>query len=303
MSFSIEEEQIEYLDNKLPKYKPNLYPEPNKKHVPKCYFIMIANGVRGSGKTVSCVKIISMMEKFGYHNPVTKEPVKIKTYLFSPTAASNPVFTALKSLDEENIINDYTDEKLIEIIDQIKIERENVKEYQKYVEAYKRFQHMSEEQIKTSTDYDMFALLYQHDFMHPSKLDKPDEFVYNLVLDDCLANKQAFTQKRANALTASVLNSRHIGINIIICCQNLKAITKSIRSNTDIFVLFKTKNQKVLMEDIYTEFSSLVTPEEFLALFEKATSGSDHDALVIDAKEPNKEDRFKKNFDKILRMK
>lgn len=298
---NINEEQIEYLDNKMPKFKPNLYPEPNKKHIPKCYFIMIANGCRGSGKTVSTVKMVSMMEEFGYHDPITKEKIKIKSFLFSPTASSNPVFNALKSLDEENIINEYTDEKLIDIIDQIKAEREKVKEYQKYVEAYKKFENMSEQQLKKSDDHEMFALLYQHNFIDYRELDKPYQYVYNIIIDDCLSSKEAFSQKKANALTRAVLNSRHIGINIIICSQNVKAISKSVRNNTDIWVLFKTKNQKVLMDDIYTEFSSIVSPDEFLALFEKATSGSDHDALVIDAKEPDKKDRFKKNFDKILR--
>lgn len=298
---NIEEEQIDYLDNKLPKYKPNLYPEPNKSHIPKCYYIMIANGNRGQGKTIKTVQMVKMMEEFGYHNPVTKEKIQIKSYLFSPTAASNPCFGALDSLEEENIINDYTDDKLIEIIEYIKAEREDVKEYNKYVEAYKKYDKLTDDQLRKSTDYEMFALLQQHNFIHYRKLRKPDEYVYNIILDDCLSSKEAFSAKKGNALTRAVLNSRHIGINIIICCQNIKAVTKSIRNNTDIWVLFKTKNQKVLMDDIYTEFSSIVSPNEFISLFEFATSGSDHDALVIDAKEPNKEDRFKKNFDKILR--
>jgi hypothetical protein len=299
----VDEEKIDYLDNKLPKYKPNLYPEPNKKHIPKCYYIMIANGNRGQGKTIKCTQMIKMMEKWGYHNPVTKDKVEIKSYLFSPTAQSNPCWNALDSLDEDNIINDYTEDKLNEIIEDIKAERQKVKDYQKYVEAYKRYQKMSNLQLKKCTDWDFLGLLMAYDYVDYRELDKPDEYVYNIILDDCLASKEAFSQKKSNSLTRLVLNSRHIGVNIIICCQNIKAITKSIRNNTDIWVLFKTKNQKVLIEDIYTEFSSLVTIDEFLTLFEKATSGSDHDALVIDAKEPMKEDRFKKNFDVILRLK
>jgi hypothetical protein len=300
---SIEEIDIPYLDNKLPKFKPNLYPVPNKEHVPRCYFIMIANGCRGSGKTVSCCKMVSMMEKYGYHDPITNDEVKIKTYLFSPTAESNPIFTTLKSLDEERTINDYSDDKLIEIIDEIKEEKKRLKDYREYVQAYKRYEKMSEAQLEKCKDYDFLGILYKYDFVDYRDLEKVDAYVYNIILDDCLANKEAFSAKRANALTKAVLNSRHIGINIILCCQQVKKISKTIRENTDIWVLFKTKNQKVLMEDIYTEFSSLVSPDEFISIFEHATAGSDHDALVFDAKEPDKQNRFKKNFDTILRLK
>jgi hypothetical protein len=298
----IEENKIDYLDNKLPKYKPNLYPEPNKKHIQKMYFCMVAQGNRGQGKTISCIKILSMMEKYGYHNPITKDPVKLRSILFSPTAQSNPCWSALNSLDESDVINEFTDEKLFEIVEEIKAERKKLKDYQEYAEAYKRYEKMSDTQLKNCKDYDFLALLYNHDFVDYRDLDKPNEYIYNIILDDCLANKEAFSQKRANTLTRCVLNGRHIGINIILCSQQIKNISKSIRQNTEIWVLFKTKNQKVLMEDIYTEFSSIVTPDEFLSLFEKATEG-DHDALVIDGKEPDKNDRFKKNFDVILRLK
>lgn len=300
---SIEEIEIPYLDNDPPKFKTTPYPEPNKGYIPKCYYILSAIGCRGSGKTFSVVKILQNMEKIGYHDPITKEKIKIKHFLFSPTAQSNPVFSALKYLDEENIINDYTDEKLIEIIENIKAERDEVKEYNKYVEAYKKYDKMSAEQLKRNTDYEMFSLLSQHNFMDYKKLKKPEQFVYCIILDDCLANREAFSSKKANTLTKAVLNSRHIGINILICSQNLKSIPKIIRNNVDIWVLFKCKNEKVLMDDLYPEISSLYSPEEFLTYYNYATSGSDHDALVYDGKEKNKEDRMKLNFDVILRMK
>jgi hypothetical protein len=299
---SIEEIDIPYLDNKLPKFKPNLYPVPNKEHVPAPYFCMIANGARGQGKTIKCVQLLKMMEKYGYHDPITKDQVKIKTYLFSPTVEANPCWSALDSLNEERTINEFTNEKLLEVIDEIKEERKIFKDYREYVEAYKRYEKMSEAQLARCTDYDFLGILYKYDFVDYRELEKPEQFLYNIILDDCLANKEAFSSKRSNALTKTVLNGRHHGVNIILCSQQVKLISKSIRENTEIWVLFKTKNQKVLMDDIYTQFSSIVSPDEFNALFQKATE-EDHDALVIDAKEPDKHNRFKKNFDTILRLK
>ena len=162
---------------------------------------------------------------------------------------------------------------------------------------------MSEKQLQNSKDYEMFALLYQHDFMHYSLLDKPEQNVYFIILDDCISDKNAFSSKKTNALTKAILNSRHIGINVVIAAQNLRgSVPKIIRNNVDVWVLFKTKNQKVLIDDIYSELSSQYTLEEFLAYMNAATKDSDHDALVYDGKEKNKEDRMKKNFDKILRL-
>ena len=87
-----------------------------------------------------------------------------------------------------------------------------------------------------------------------------------------------------------------------IATQNLKSITKSIRNNTDIFVLFKFKNIKIILNDLYEEISNILSPEEFISLYEYATK-EDHDCFVIDGKATNKEDRFKLNFDTILRLK
>lgn len=299
----IEEIDIPELDNKPPKFKPNLYPVPYKKHVQAPYFILASIGCRGSGKTFSIVKMLKNQEDSGFYDPITKDEVKIKHFLFSPTANSNPVFSALKYLDEDNIINDYTDEKLLEIIEQIKEERKEVKDYRAYVEAYKRYQKMSTAELKRCTDYDFLGLLYHYNFVDYRELEKPDQYVYNIILDDCLANREAFSAKKANTLTKSILNSRHIGVNVLIASQNLKSIPKIIRNNVDIWVLFKCKNEKVLLDDLYPEISSLYTIDEFLTYYNYSTSASDHDALVYDGKEPDKKDRMKLNFDVILRSK
>ena len=120
---NIEEHQIDHLDNTQPNFKNNnIYPKPNKEHISPPYYIFVASGARGFGKTFGITKHIRNSEIIGFYDPVTGDKVKIRTYLFSPTAESNPVFNSLKSLDKEDIINEYTDEKLMEIIEQIKAE-------------------------------------------------------------------------------------------------------------------------------------------------------------------------------------
>lgn len=300
---SIEEIDIPELDNKPPSFRRILYPVPYQKHIQSPYYIAIFLGSRGSGKSYGLVRMLLNQEKSGFYDPITKDKVKIRHILFSPTAQSNPIFTALKYLDEDDIINDYTDEKLIEIIEEVKEHNKKVKEYRAYVEAYKRYEKMSEAELRRCTDWDFLGLLMAYDYQDYREMEKPDQTVVNIILDDCLANREAFSAKKANTLTRAVINGRHIGINILIASQHIGAIPLIIRQQVEIWMIFKCKNEKVLMENIYPEISSLYTPEEFLTYYNYVISGSDHDALVYDGKEPDKKDRMKLNFDVILRLK
>ena len=128
---SIEEVDIPHLDNNPPKFKPNLYPIPYKQHVQAPYFILPSIGCRGSGKTFSIVKLLKIQEDSGFYDPITGDKVQIRLILFSPTAQSNPIFNSLKQLNEDDIINDYTDQKLLEFIEEIKEVQKNLKDYRK----------------------------------------------------------------------------------------------------------------------------------------------------------------------------
>ena len=67
--------------------------------------------------------------------------------------------------------------------------------------------------------------------------------------------------------------------------QNLKAIPKSIRAHTSVFVIFKYGSKKIITEDLYEEVSNLTTIQYLEALYEHATQ-DEHDALIIDFTQP-----------------
>lgn len=134
-------------------------------------------------------------------------------------------------------------------------------------------------------------------FDPPQEPKYPNGCVNFFILDD-LVGSSAFKSTGKSALTNLVLKNRHLGINIMIATQNLKAIPKSIRTNTSLFVIFKYANKKVITDDLYEEVSNTLKPDEFEEVFEYATR-DDHDCLVIDFSQP-KEERFKKNFDTVL---
>ena len=300
---TIKEEKIPHLDNNPPKFKRHLYPVPLHENIQRPYFVCCAIGQRGSGKTYSITRLLLNQEKSGFIDPITGEKVAIRHFLFSPTYAGNPVFTALKYLDDDDIINEYTESKLQEVLDELKEEREKTEDYQKYVEAFKKFEKMTKKEFEKWTDIDAIMLLESNDFCHYRELEKPkypNGVVANIILDDCLGG-EAFNAKRKSLLVKAILNSRHYGINVLIASQNMKAINKSIRANTDVWILFRFKSQTIILQDIYEEISGVLTPEQFLSIYEYATL-EDNNALVIDAKEKDKNNMFKKNLDVILRF-
>ncbi len=76
-----------------------------------------------------------------------------------------------------------------------------------------------------------------------------------------------------------------------------------IRANSDIWVLFKFASKERIIEQIYNEVSSLITIENFEALYEYATKDSKHDALVIDNhSRVNKDLMFRKNWNTVLKF-
>ena len=300
---NIFEEKITHLNNKPAKFKGINYPVPIQKHIQKPYYCCCSIGCRGSGKSYSVVKMLSNQEKSGFINPETGGKCDIRHILFSPTIEGNLIFKTLKYLDEDDMYNDYSEEKLSEILEELKAERQYTREYNEYVEAYKKFEKMTELEFWKWKDKDAIILLMSKDFVHYKELEKPkypNSCVVNIILDDVLANKDAFSAKKSSVLNKAVLNGRHYGVNIFICAQNLKGITKCIRTNTQVWILFPFKSMKIILDDIFPEFSGTVNEEEFLSLYNYATK-NDHDALVIDEKD-EKGVMFKKNFDVILRL-
>jgi hypothetical protein len=257
--------------------------------------------MRGSGKSFSIVRCIKNQEESGgFYDPITKNNVPVRTILFSPTIANNPIFTSLSSLAEEDMINDYSHIKLQEILDEIKFEKEQTKEWKDYNIAYNKWSKMTPEQFYKWNDDEAITLLMSKQFLPPNKLKPPkypDGVVVNIILDDCLAS-DAFSSKKGNTLLKSVLNGRHFGINMFIAAQNLKSVNKSIRNNTELFMLFKFCSMKIILDDLYELISGMITQEQFIEIYNHATQ-DDHDCLVID-KKADKGSQFKRNLDVVL---
>ena len=287
-------ERIQALANVHVHSKAPKYPTPLNPYLPKPFFVAQFVGGRGSGKTWSCVQLLTAYQTFGIASPFSGKKMPQRILLFCPTHDANPVYDSLEHLDAENdVYTSYSDDKLLDVIQEIKTEREETKEYQRLMKVYRKF--VNDRRLTIEEIQDLEKMGYEP----PVPPRYPDGVCIFMVLDD-LVGSEAFKAVGRSALTNLVLKNRHLGINLCILTQNLKAIPRSIRVNTSVFVLFKFANDKVVL-DLHEEVSNLLTETEFVEVYRWATGASDHDALVVDLTAA-KENRLRRNWDTIVRL-
>lgn len=292
---SLRLERIDNWNNRPIKHKKNKYPVPVDKNSPRMFFVGLFVGSRGSGKTFSIAKLIKQYEHYGLVDADTHEKVAQRVILFSPTVEANPILTSLKHLDDKDIITEYSDDKLVKVIEDIKHEAEETKEYKRKMKLYNKFL-----KVKKLEDLDQEELmeLDMMNFEPPEKPTYPHGCVNHLIFDD-LVGTDAFKAVGKSALTNLVLKNRHLSCCIYIATQNLKAIPKSIRANTSLFCLYRFANKKIVLEDLYQEVSGMLTPTQFEEVYDLATEGN-HNALVMDFTGGDPQNRLRKNFDQRI---
>ena len=293
----IEEIKLNGLDNKPIKTTKKPPPRSTNENLPPCYFTSIFIGSKGSGKTYSLIKLLKNYEKYPiYDNEGHK--LDMRVIVFSPTVHSvaNPIYDTLKYLDEDDIILDYSDNKLLDKLDEIEKEKEDIKDYNKYIEVWKKYLKI-DENINLLLP-DELLILSKFDFREPNDIPHPPykhPRVNFLVFDDLVGDPHAF-KKSHSAINNLCIKHRHLQCNLLFTTQYMKAIPPVLRRNLDIFVIFKFANAQSVVEQIYPEISGVIKEEEFKNVFEYATLNK-HDALIIDQTSKH---IFKLNWDTAL---
>ena len=59
----------------------------------------------------------------------------MRVIVFCPTilSAANPIYETLKYLDDDDIILDYSDNKLLNKLDEIEIEKKEIEDFNEYI--------------------------------------------------------------------------------------------------------------------------------------------------------------------------
>ena len=292
------EKPLSGFNNKL-KYDKLNYPKCSCGLCPNFYFNMLSIGARGSGKTHCVCRLISHLE----NNKIMKDGTeyKLRTHLISPTIQANEIYKSLKSIDfSKDAHDDYSDDLLLNIIDDIKAEKAEYDKYLKYKEYYSLFMRTPEEKLDKLYDKnpEIFALLEEYDYKPPKDIPHEPPKVNIIILDDLLGS-DAFTRKTKSTLTNAMIKNRHLGINFCILVQSVKSVPKNIRMNCSVFQLATFKNKKVVLEDMYEEVSNVLTLEDFEKLYEHATE-KQYGCLFMDLTNGK---RFLQNLDNELFIK
>jgi len=281
------------------KIKIKKVPEPRSSnpYLPHFYYNTLLIGITGAGKSYAFTTLLKLYEKHGIFDHLGNK-MDMRIILISPTinSTANTVLQLL-NIEEEDKILHYSEDILEEKINEIIEEQESVREWNKYVEAYKKFHKY--EDVETMTDEEL-EILEKYDGFESDEVPKrKTEKIYFIIFDDMISSG-AFGTRRKSKLNNLIILCRHHNINIIITTQHIKSIPPIIRSNVRLFVIFKSNNYKKLLENVYSEISGIISQEKFEELYHYATKDI-HDALVviIGSSMPDKY-KIRKNFTEML---
>ena len=281
------------------------YPQPKNPALPRNFWLCVAAGQRGSGKTALSIRLLKDMETSGMVTPSGK-PVPQRLILITPTYAANPAFKQLKHLDGKDIHNNYTDKLLVDIVEEIKADREATINYGKAIKLWKQFLKLikqDKDPLKIMDKEHLKLLSCQTNGFRDDPVVPPHPLgcVVTLVLDDLLGTP-AFSLNRGNYLGQVACNSRHWFLNVLILTQRLKQVVPLIRANITLLMLWRCMSKAIIVEEMYPVVSSLLTEEQFLALYAAATQGNKFDAFTVDTTATDPKHLFRINLDKAISL-
>jgi hypothetical protein len=291
------ETKLEGFNHKLSYDKLN-YPQCNCGKCPRFFWNMMNIGARGSGKTYTIVQMIKHYEK----NKIMKDGTeyKLRTHLISPTIQANEIYQSLDSLDmDKDAHENYSDKLILDIIAGVKERKQKYEDYLLYKKYYEKVMKTAPNKLDKLYDEnpDMFALLEQYNYQHPSEIEHEKGEVNIVILDDLLGS-DAFTRKTKSTLVNAMIKNRHMGICFALLVQSIRSVPKNIRLNCSVFQLATFKNKRMILEDIYEEISNVIGIDDFETLYDYATA-KPYGSLIIDTTNGK---RFLSNLDSELSL-
>jgi hypothetical protein len=182
------------------------YPKSANKNLFNLFFNYLGVASRGGGKTYNAVKIIKEYEKSKMFSNAGETSHKIRTILISPTYDANKnLWKNLKSLDENDIYEEYTEEILKNIIDDVKGIIDEVDIYNKYIDYYDLIEKTPKEEIQLllKINPEIPFLLNKFNYENPTRVKKYFRYTSKpitfIILDDIMGSS-ALNRKSENLL-------------------------------------------------------------------------------------------------------
>jgi hypothetical protein len=284
---------------KLPKDS-NAFAIETPDHLPKLHQLCIANGKRGSGKSIAITHLIRM-----YKEELGSD---LRCIIVSPTFGSNYKLLSELGISREDVFEEPDDD-----------ERDAFLEWKHLNEYYNQFIETIKGGFFYRSNMDDYMLQYFNPLTNQFERPKPKYKCYLkgkppvlfTFIDDAQDSKLLSTNKKMLQLC---LRHRHlgqlpppqggaVGMSLFVSTQTFKSnggLNKAIRSNCTSLILFKTQNMSELKQ-IAEAFSGEIPVDRFFQLYEQATE-KPHDFLFVDLhyKKDLQPAGFRQNFDTYL---
>ena len=218
------------------------------------FFFGLLCGVRGAGKTNAMLRILEI-EKDAL---MTDDNV---VYWISPTHDSKVQDFAERFPDNIKFHDELTIKSFNSIIDEIHENIQKWKETRFIFDLFERFLHdetkMEEDEMNIliesgilEDDADVKEMIRTFNFHHPPRS--------SIIIDDSLGSPliSSSNSKQGKDFTRWAIRHRHDFTNLFILSQHFRGISKPLRTNTNMVLLFPSKDRGTTMS-LFDEFSSL----------------------------------------------
>jgi len=296
------EKPVANIDDKPINVKKKNVPQSTNSSLPLLFNTQLYVGSKGTGKSYKLTKLLQLYEK-----SVIKDRdgvvYDMRTILICPTAQSgaNEVYKILNSLNQDEDIHlEYSDELVLQILDDIKNRQKEYEEFLDYKKVFSKFLKIkSVDKLET----DELELLEQNDFMTPKDVFGDIKPKINFLIFDDLIGMGAFNKKAKSVLSNLVIKHRHLKTNLIFTTQSFKQIPPVIRTNIDIYCIFKSSSYNEILNKIFEDINGFVRLEEFIELYEHATDEKNDCLTIVNNSMDKRGVRFYKNWNIELLLK
>lgn len=247
----------------------------------KPHMTTLISGKTGSGKSTALIRMLKAYCDAGVFQ---------KVILISPTASYDEKY---KMLPLTAMHEEYSDGLMEDIMEEQKEDMTEWKENDEDIKLYTKY--MAQKRLTNK------ELLRLYSMMNPmtEELEKPvqhfDKLPFTAIILDDLGGTPAFRNGN-NFLNSLVCKSRHYLTNFFVCVQHPYQCPRALRSQCSHVMLFSTKDKK-LLEELAKENCSHLSPDEFIQMFQHATTDP-HSFMLCDFKT----NEVRKNFDEVLHI-
>jgi hypothetical protein len=279
----------------LPRNTPPYASRATPADMPKLHWLGACIGGRNSGKTTSVLKFLKM-----YIGSKSYDRI----FWISPTASREDKVRDFQTYSEKHkvqmdIYDDYSDVLMQEIIDWIRDQIDEYKDYLQKLEIWKKFvrAHSVDEM-----SYDELIELEKMDFREPTTDYKNGYPSFCIAIDDSAGRRDVFNPSCKGVMSNFAILHRHLSCSLIFLMQIVaNGVPRGIRSNISLWMLFGTKSA-TLKKAVAEELAFRVDANTLIRAWELATKDKPHDFLMMNYDHPTLQGMFRKNFDQEIQL-